>query len=122
MESFYRSANSLVFPINTIAHAIETEDYNLLEQMPGIGARAAQKMVASLKGKVADKVSSQSNIAVTNNISNSIYEDAIEVLVGLGYKITDARIEINEIINRSNDTENINVENLLREVFKKNRK
>jgi len=97
-------------------------DYNLLEQMPGIGARAAQKMVASLKGKVADKVSSQSNIAVTNNISNSIYEDAIEVLVGLGYKITDARIEINEIINRSNDTENINVENLLREVFKKNRK
>jgi|TARA_B110000263_G_scaffold250141_1_gene270823 Holliday junction DNA helicase RuvA len=117
-----KAANSLTFPINTIAHAIETEDYNLLEQMPGIGARAAQKMVASLKGKVADKVSSQSNIAVTNNISNSIYEDAIEVLVGLGYKITDARIEINEIINRSNDTENINVENLLREVFKKNRK
>ena len=117
-----KAANSLVFPINTIAHAIETEDYNILEQMPGIGSRAAQKMVASLKGKVADKVSSQSNITVTNNISNSIYEDAIEVLVGLGYKTSDARLEINEILNRSSDTKNINVENLLREVFKKNRK
>ncbi|MDG2101417.1 MAG: Holliday junction DNA helicase RuvA [Dehalococcoidales bacterium] len=117
-----KAANCLVFPINTIAHAIETEDYNILEQMPGIGSRAAQKMVASLKGKVADKVSSSSSMSVAINIPNSIYEDAMEVLVGLGYKTSDARIEINEILNKSSDTENINVENLLREVFKKNRK
>jgi Holliday junction resolvasome RuvABC DNA-binding subunit len=90
--------------------------------MPGIGSRAAQKMVASLKGKVADKVSSSSSMSVAINIPNSIYEDAMEVLVGLGYKTSDARIEINEILNKSSDTENINVENLLREVFKKNRK
>tara|TARA_B110000438_G_scaffold130219_1_gene126434 strand:+ start:2087 stop:2716 length:630 start_codon:yes stop_codon:yes gene_type:complete len=117
-----KAANCLVFPINIIAHAIETEDYNILEQMPGIGSRAAQKMVASLKGKVADKVSSDSSMSVAINIPNSIYEDAMEVLVGLGYKTSDARIEINEILNKSSDTENINVENLLREVFKKNRK
>jgi holliday junction DNA helicase RuvA len=117
-----KAANCLIFPINTIAHAIETEDYNILEQMPGIGSRAAQKMVASLKGKVADKVSSSSSMSVAINIPNSIYEDAMEVLVGLGYKTSDARIEINEILNKSSDTENINVENLLREVFKKNRK
>lgn len=117
-----KAANSLIFPINTIAHAIESEDYNVLEQMPGIGSRAAQKMVATLKGKLLDKVSSQSNVIIGNNISNSIYEDSIEVLVGLGYKNSDARLEINGILNNSNDIENLNVENLLREVFKKNRK
>ena len=48
-----KAAAALVFPVSTIASAIETEDLGSLQRLPGIGSRAAQKIVATLRGKVA---------------------------------------------------------------------
>ena len=48
-----KAAAALVFPVSTIAAAIENGDTGLLNQLPGIGARAAQKIIATLQGKVA---------------------------------------------------------------------
>ena len=115
-----KAANSLIFPINIIAKAIESEDYSLLEQMPGIGKRAAQKIVATLKGKVIDKAS---DISLTPNLmpENSVINDALEVLVDLGYKVSDARNQINEVINGLENKDEVKAENLLKEVFKRSR-
>jgi holliday junction DNA helicase RuvA len=44
---------SLVLPINVIARAIETEDTRKLTELPGIGPRMAEKIIAELKGRVA---------------------------------------------------------------------
>ena len=82
-----KAANSLIHPINIIANAIETEDYDILEQMPGIGKRAAQKIVATLKGKVLDKISNESVILESSISENTIFKDALEVLVDLGYRL-----------------------------------
>ena len=88
--------------------------------MPGIGKRAAQKIVATLKGKVIDKAS---DISLTPNLmpENSVINDALEVLVDLGYKVSDARNQINEVINGLENKDEVKAENLLKEVFKRSR-
>ena len=113
-----KAANSLVFPINIIINAIETEDNSLLEQMPGIGSRAAQKIIASLNGKLKY----QNEFNLTDNAefkpTDSIFEEALSGLISLGYKNNEARNAINEVL--SENEKNLDVENIVREVLKKN--
>ena len=113
-----KAANSLVFSINIIINAIETEDNSLLEQMPGIGSRAAQKIIASLNGKL----SYQNEVSLTDKAEfkpiDSIFEEALSGLISLGYKNNEARNAINEVL--SENEKNLDVENIVREVLKKN--
>ena len=113
-----KAANSLVFPINIIINAIETEDNSLLEQMPGIGSRAAQKIIASLNGKLTY----QNEVNLTDNAefkpTDSIFEEALSGLISLGYKNNEARNAINEVL--SENEKKLDVENIVREVLKKN--
>tara|TARA_B100001250_G_scaffold22606_2_gene19052 strand:+ start:52560 stop:53192 length:633 start_codon:yes stop_codon:yes gene_type:complete len=113
-----KAANSLVFPINLIANAIETEDNGLLEQMPGIGSRAAQKIIASLKGKLSYKFDGISEKASEFKISDSIFDEALSGLIGLGYRTNEARTAIMETLSDSDD--DLNVETIVRKVLKKN--
>tara|TARA_Y100000768_G_C23942579_1_gene665870 strand:+ start:636 stop:1268 length:633 start_codon:yes stop_codon:yes gene_type:complete len=113
-----KAANSLVFPISIIANAIETEDNALLEQMPGIGSRAAQKIIASLKGKLSYKIDELSNKSSEFNVTDSIFDEALSGLIGLGYKNNEARSAINEILSDSDNE--IDVETIVRKVLKKN--
>jgi Holliday junction DNA helicase RuvA len=46
-----KSLKAFVMPIEKIAAAIETGDSITLKSLPGIGERAAQKIIAELKGK-----------------------------------------------------------------------
>ena len=49
----YKTAlRSLVFPIQKIALAIERNDLPTLKKLPHIGSRTAEKMVATLKGRM----------------------------------------------------------------------
>jgi len=113
-----KAANSLVFPINIIINAIETEDNSVLEQMPGIGSRAAQKIIASLNGKLTY----QNEVNLTDNAEfkpiDSIFEEALSGLISLGYKNNEARNAINEVL--SENGKKLDVENIVREVLKKN--
>ncbi|MEC7838013.1 MAG: Holliday junction branch migration protein RuvA [Chloroflexota bacterium] len=113
-----KAANSLIFPINIIANAIESEDVSLLEQMPGIGTRAAQKIVASLKGKLSYQMDDISYQSSEFKIIDSVFDEALSGLIGLGYKNNEARNAINEII--SDSDKDIDVETIVREVLKKN--
>ena len=113
-----KAANSLVFPISIIANAIETEDNALLEQMPGIGSRAAQKIIASLKGKLSYKIDELSNKSSEFKVTDSIFDEALSGLIGLGYKNNEARSAINEILSDSDNE--IDVETIVRKVLKKN--
>ena len=113
-----KAANSLIFPINIIANAIESEDVSLLEQMPGIGSRAAQKILASLKGKLSYQMDEISYKSSDFKIIDSVFDEALSGLIGLGYKNNEARSAINEIISGSD--KDIDVETIVREVLKKN--
>src|SRR6202022_3700314 len=50
-----KAARAMTMSVSTIAQAIEAEDFVLLRKLPGIGDRTAKKMVATLRGKVAEE-------------------------------------------------------------------
>ena len=113
-----KAVSALIFPVAIVSQAIEDEDISILNQMPGIGARAAQKMIATLKGKLIDIISdSRSSLNATDSNKNALRDDIVEILVGLGFKETDAIIKINEVISEKPELTD-NLEEIIREIFK----
>ncbi len=115
-----KAAAALVFPVSTIASAIETEDLGSLQRLPGIGSRAAQKIVATLRGKVAATALLQdagiSEQGQTAPISDARSE-AVEALVTLGYRPTEAQDKVEDAIRRTPEVLD-DLQELMREVFK----
>ena len=113
-----KAVSALIFPVAIVSQAIEDEDISILNQMPGIGARAAQKMIATLKGKLIDIISdSRSSLNAGNSNKNAFRDDIVEILVGLGFKESDAIIKINEVISEKPELTD-NLEEIIREIFK----
>ena len=113
-----KAVSALIFPVAIVSQAIEDEDISILNQMPGIGARAAQKMIATLKGKLIDIISdSRSSLNAGNSTNNALRDDIVEILVGLGFKESDAIIKINEVISEKPELTD-NLEEIIREIFK----
>ncbi|MFL2642596.1 MAG: Holliday junction branch migration protein RuvA [Dehalococcoidia bacterium] len=113
-----KAVSALIFPVAIVSQAIEDEDISILNQMPGIGARAAQKMIATLKGKLIDIISdSRSSLNATDSNKNALRDDIVEILVGLGFKESDAIIKINEVISEKPELKD-NLEEIIREIFK----
>ena len=113
-----KAVSALIFPVANVSQAIEDEDISILNQMPGIGARAAQKMIATLKGKLIDIISdSRSSLNATDSNKNALRDDIVEILVGLGFKESDAIIKINEVISEKPELTD-NLEEIIREIFK----
>lgn len=115
-----KAARALVFSVSTVAQAIEDGDVRFLTRMPEIGERTAQKMVATLKGKVAEwALLRDEGYASPAAPVSDLQKEALEVLIGLGYKRGEARDEINQALKRNPGIRT--VEDLLREAFKRGR-
>jgi len=71
-----------------IATAIISSNHKLLESVPGLGKKGAQRLVLELKDKVTAGVS-KSNLSVTNQVENA--------LQGLGYSAKEASAMITAI-------------------------
>ena len=113
-----KAVSALIFPVAIVSQAIEDEDISILNQMPVIGARAAQKMIATLKGKLIDIISdSRSSLNAANSSKSALRDDVVEILVGLGFKESDAIIKINEVISEKPELQD-NLEEIIREIFK----
>ena len=89
--------------ISGIMDAIERENILYLKKFPKIGDKVAKQIILDLKGKL--------NTSVVAN-SNKGYDELIEVLKGLGYKLTD----INKVLPLIN-TE-LTLENQIKEALK----
>ena len=123
-----KAAAALVFPVSTIAGAIENGDTGLLNQLPGIGARAAQKIIATLRGKVAatallrdERVASNGSGGAdgANGIAphTNVQSEVVEALIALGYRPSEAREQVDSAIRRSPDAAE-DSQRLMREVFR----
>jgi Holliday junction DNA helicase RuvA len=88
-----KALKALAAPVRQIASWIETGDTKALSRLPGIGARAAQLVVASLKGKMDDlALPSASTIGVDEAVQLSqAQRDALEILVTWGDSRVDAQ-------------------------------
>ena len=118
-----RAASALIFPVSAVATAIENEDLTLLRRMPGIGDRAAQKIIATLRGKVLewamaeDGAPDEAAAAADGDSSAKTRDQAIEVLVSLGHRTTDARENVDDALVRNPELSE-DSEELIREVFR----
>ena len=113
-----KAVRALTFPVSEIAGWIEAEDVKAIQQLPGIGQRLSQTIVAQLAGKLAlDAIPSAGSgrAASKTGDRSGVREDAIEALVALQYTRREAERAVMEAMrsNASLDT----LEELIRVVL-----
>lgn len=120
-----KAANALVLSVSTIARAIEEGDTAQLRKLPGIGARTAEKVVATLRGKMAAWALLQderydSLPPKPKEDRGELAEAVVEALVALGYRRPEARAKVDAALQRAPDV--ADEQSLIREVFRTERK
>ena len=117
-----KAQQALAASVSTIAQAIESEDRRTLTQLPGIGARQADRIIADLKGKVVEEAllvdegfDAQAQRPVRP--ADAIAEDATEALVSLGYTRRDADRWIAAVLSAPDIAPPESTEDLLRSVL-----
>jgi len=92
---------ALIRPVGDIARFIEEKDSKALRQLKGIGERKAEKIIATLKGKVA-MYALMPKIEVTAEIAEDFRKEVEDVLITqLGHKLTEAREMVEEAMRRN---------------------
>lgn len=79
-------------PVSTVAAAIESENYALLQSLPGVGKQKARDMVATLQGKIAKFALMQdADLDKRGAIPHTdVAQDALQLLQALGHKRAEA--------------------------------
>jgi len=88
-----KALKALALPTGEIAHAIESKDARFLTELPEIGKRTAETIVAELSGKVKEFVTAiteTSSPGLASSRRTPVEEDAIMALVALGERRIDA--------------------------------
>ena len=97
-----KAQKALASSVSTIAHWIETEDKAALRQLPGVGARQADYVVAELKGKVVEEAllrdEQYREVATAPPLAaDRALLDAVEALVNLGYPRREAQAWVDDV-------------------------
>ena len=104
-------------PVHAMAGAIENGDAHTLKQLKGIGERTAHKIIASLKGKVAGFLpASDEKGGGETIVETGAGDEAVQVLLQLGYGLSEAKKMIKEAITKLDA--NYSTEELLTEIYK----
>ena len=101
----------------TLLHCIENKDYGLLATVPGIGKKTAERLVVEIYDKIlklANEIcghtstdSSQAEISQKTSLNTSIFNEAVDALLALGYKSKEAEKMIRSVINDSKNVEDV---------------
>ena len=92
---------ALIKPVGDIARSIDEKDSRALKQLKGIGERKADKIIATLKGKVA-MYALMPKIEVEAEIVEDFRKEVEDVLVRqLGHKLIEAQKMIEEAMKRN---------------------
>lgn len=87
---FRKALKALAEPVGRIAAWIEQGDCKGLARLPGIGVRAADLIVAELKGKMNDLALGGEALAGIDTRWSDAQRDALEVMLALGDPRNDA--------------------------------
>ena len=112
-----KAVKALTMPVRDIANAIESNDLAQLKRLKGIGQRTAQKMVATLQGKISKFALIRKNEAPDRTRPANIDLTVLDVLVNqLGHKPADAKRMIAEAYMRNHRIDS--PEELFEEVYR----
>ncbi|MDM8552806.1 Holliday junction branch migration protein RuvA [Desulfobacterales bacterium HSG2] len=102
-----KAVKALNIPIGDIANAIESKNAGKLENLKGIGKRTAQKIIATLGGKMGKFALIQKPAKQEEDkkpATEDFTEQVLEVLVSqLGHKASDAKQMVADAMNRNSD-------------------
>lgn len=104
---------------NELRYAVATDDSKLISKAQGVGAKTAQKVIIELKDKLdIDTIDIDANInsvqATVNSMNVQNANDAVEVLVTLGYSMSAAKKAVSE----SNITDDMSAEDIIKIALK----
>jgi len=106
-------------PISLIARAIDEGDLVFLKSLPGIGEQRAKEIVAKLQNKVGKFGLIQDHALRVNRAVKNISEEALDVLLQLEYKRSEALGMIKKVLEINSQVET--TEELLNLVYKQKR-
>ncbi|RLT42029.1 MAG: hypothetical protein DWI58_07460 [Chloroflexi bacterium] len=113
-----KAVRALTFSVSEIARWIEAGDVKAIQQLPGIGVRLSQTIVAQLAGKLTlDALQSIGGGRMTSmsGARAGVREDAIEALVALQYTRREAERAVMEAMRTRADLDAL--EDLIRVVL-----
>jgi len=98
-------------PAGEVAAAIDSEDISFLTRIPGIGKKTAQRVILELKGKLAHDESEMTELSPG---ASGFRDDALNVLVNLGYKKSQAEKVVDAVLV---DSDPEDFEEMMKKVF-----
>ena len=112
-----KAVKALNIPVREIASAIESEEIDKLVQLKGVGRRTAQKIVATLAGKMGKfaliRPEERKEAPVVEEFSKQVFDVMIKQL---GHKPSDARRMIDRALKRNGSI--ATAEELFEEVYR----
>ena len=88
-----KAVKALSIPVREVARAIENRDVHSLTQLKGIGKRTAQKIVASLEGKMGKfaliRKEEKNEIQVVEDFSEQVYEVLANHALGISHLVAE---------------------------------
>jgi holliday junction DNA helicase RuvA len=112
-----KAVKALTMPIREIARAIEDRNIGILKRLNGIGERTAQKIIATLRGKMGKFALIRENEPSSAPVCLDFVDTVMTVLIGqLGHRPNEARQMVDEALKR--DPAIANPEDLFEEVYR----
>jgi holliday junction DNA helicase RuvA len=112
-------ARAMVMPIEGIAEAIQAGNRVFLDGLPGITLDGADKMIASLRKKVAPFVEPTTRTqlpAARRSEADEIRDDAVSLLVVMGIKRPEAQRGVDQLLAAREDV--ISIQDIVTEYFR----
>ena len=104
-------------PVSDLVSAIQSEDVERLMTVPGIGNKSASRLVLELKDKVGKlhpgPASANDSLGQGQDVT---FDDALSVLVNLGYRPQDAKEALKQV--KKSNPESIALKDMIRECLK----
>jgi len=112
-----KAAKALTVPVREIATAIESGEISRLTQLKGIGRRTAQKIIATLEGKMGKFALIRSEDRKTKPLVEDFSKQVLDVMIKqLGHRTADARQMIDKALKRNSSI--TTAEELFEEVYR----
>jgi Holliday junction DNA helicase RuvA len=97
-----KAVKAMTLPVGEIARAIEDRDLEALGRMKGIGKRTAQKIVATLQGRMGKFALMRAELPLPPQPGGDFSQQVMDVMVQqLGHRVADARRMIADALKRN---------------------
>ncbi len=97
-----KAVKAMTLPVGEIARAIEARDLDALARLKGIGKRTAQKIIATLEGRMSKFALMRAESKTPSPATDDVAQQVLDVMVNqLGHRVADAKRMIAEAFKRS---------------------